>query len=66
MNINPFSPTTPHYDSYDDFYRFFEVPPKDVKEGAPIEVFPPVEPMQVERQEEIVKPEQYNINSLAK
>jgi len=50
MNINPFSPTTPHYDSYDDFYKFFEVPLKDIKEGMPVEVFPPVEPMRVEQQ----------------
>lgn len=58
MNINPFSPTTPHYDSYDDFYKFFEVSPKDIKEGMPVEVFPPIEPVRVEEQEKIVKPEQ--------
>jgi len=56
MNINPFSPTIPHYDSYGDFYKFFEVHPKDMKEGIPIEVFPPVEPMRVERQEKITEP----------
>jgi len=55
MNINPYSPTTPHYDSYEDFYKFFEVPPKEIKEGVLIDVFPPVEPPQKEK---IVKPEQ--------
>lgn len=49
MNINPFSSTVPHYDSYDDFYKFFEVYPKEVSEVTPIGVFPlpipkPVEP----------------------
>lgn len=59
MNINPYSSTTPHYDSYEDFYKFFEVPPRDVKEGImPIEVFPSVEPMRVEKQEKIVEPKQ--------
>ena len=56
MNINPFSPTTPHYDSYDDFYKFFEVSPKDTKEVMPIEIFPPIELIQREKQEKIVKP----------
>lgn len=44
MNINPFSPTTPHYDSYSDFYKFFEVQPKEAADVTPLEVFPPVEP----------------------
>lgn len=61
MNINPFNQTTPHYDSYDDFYKFFEVPSRDIKEGIPIEVFPPIEPIQVEKQEKITEPEQYII-----
>lgn len=55
MNINPYSPTTPHYDSYEDFYKFFEVSIKDNKEDIPIGVFPPVELIQKERQEEIIK-----------
>lgn len=55
MNINPYSLTTPHYDSYEDFYKFFEVPTKDIKEGIPIEVFPPIEQMEKEK---IAKPEQ--------
>ena len=58
MNINPYSSTTPHYDSYEDFYKFFEVPPKDIQESIPIEVFPPVEPTQVIKQEKIVEPKQ--------
>ena len=58
MNINPFSLTPPNYDSYDDFYKFFEVPPKEVKETIPIEVFPPAEPTQVEKQEKRVETEQ--------
>lgn len=58
MNINPFSPTTPHYDSYDDFYKFFEVPPRDIREGMPIEVYPPVELIRAERQEKIVESKQ--------
>jgi len=55
MNINPYSPTTPHYDSYEDFYKFFEVPPKEIKEGMPVDVFPPIEQMEKEK---IVRPEQ--------
>jgi hypothetical protein len=58
MNINPYSPTIPHYDSYEDFYKFFEVPQKDIKESIPIEVFPPVEPTQVKKQEITVEPKQ--------
>lgn len=58
MNINPYSPTPPHYDSYEDFYKFFEVPPKEIKEGMPIEVFPPVELIRVEKQEKITEPKQ--------
>ena len=58
MNINPYSPTTPHYDSYEDFYKFFEVSPRDIREGMTIEVYPPVEPIQAEKQEKIGKPEQ--------
>lgn len=58
MNINPYSPTIPHYDSYEDFYKFFEAQPKEMKEGMPIEVFPPVEQPQVEKKKEIVEPEQ--------
>jgi len=58
MNINPYSPTTPHYDSYEDFYKFFEVQPKEMKERIPIEVFPPMEQPQVEKREEMIEPEQ--------
>lgn len=43
MNINPYSQTLPHYDSYEDFYKFFEVRPEKIRENTPIEVFPPVE-----------------------
>jgi len=58
MNINPYSPTTPHYDSYEDFYKFFEVQPKEMKERISIEVFPPMEQPQVEKREEMIEPEQ--------
>lgn len=60
MNINPFGPTTPHYDSYDDFYKFFEVPPKDIKEGISLEVFPPIKPKPLHRkkQEKTIESEQ--------
>ncbi|MFH1866985.1 MAG: hypothetical protein ABIJ81_02790 [Patescibacteria group bacterium] len=59
MNINPYGLTIPHYDSYEDFYKFFEIPPKDGQESIiPIKVFPPVEPMQIKKQEKIVEPEQ--------
>lgn len=58
MNINPYSPTIPHYDSYEDFYKFFEVPQKEVKEGMPLEVFPPIELIREEKQKEIVEPKQ--------
>lgn len=58
MNINPYSPTTPHYDSYEDFYKFFEVPPREMKEGMPFEVFPPVEPLREKKQKETAGPEQ--------
>jgi len=51
MNINPFNLTTPHYDSYEDFYKFFEVPPKEVKEDMFLWAFPPPEPERKERQE---------------
>lgn len=57
MNINPFGPTKPHYDSYDDFYKFFEIYPKDVGEGMPIEVFPLVEPKQIEKPDKVVEDE---------
>lgn len=43
MNINPYGQTTPHYDSYEDFYKFFEVHPERAKEDVSVEVFPPVE-----------------------
>jgi hypothetical protein len=60
MNINPYNLTTPHYDSYEDFYKFFEVQPKEMKERMPIWVFPPVEQPQVEveKKEEVLEPEQ--------
>lgn len=51
MNINPFSLTKPHYDSYDDFYKFFEVYPKEINEGVPVGVFPPIQPGLDEKQE---------------
>jgi hypothetical protein len=53
MNINPYSPTAPHYDSYEDFYKFFEIVPKETKEGMLIEVFPPVEQPRVEKREKV-------------
>jgi|GEM_PF-2929230 len=62
MNINPYNPTTPHYDSYEDFYKFFEISPREIKESVPLEVFPPVEPMQVERQEKKAEPKEYPKN----
>ncbi len=43
MNINPFSITPPQYDSYEDFYKFFEVYPKEVENGVLFIVFPPVQ-----------------------
>jgi len=43
MNINPYGVTTPHYDSYEDFYKFFEVYPKEASNVPTVEVFPPVE-----------------------
>jgi len=55
MNINPYSLTTPHYDSYEDFYKFFEVPPREIKEGVSVDIFPPIEQMEKEK---ITKPEQ--------
>lgn len=55
MNINPYSPTTPHCDSYEDFYKFFEVFPKEIKEDVSFDVFPPIEQMEKEK---IIKPEQ--------
>jgi len=58
MNINPYSPTTPHYDSYEDFYKFFEVSPKEFKEGVFIDVFPPIELIQKVQEEKMVKHEQ--------
>lgn len=58
MNINPYNQTTPHYDSYEDFYKFFEVSPREIREGfVPIEVFPPVEPGQAEEQKEVTRKE---------
>lgn len=60
MNINPFGLTIPHYDSYEDFYKFFEVYPKEVKEGMPIEVFPPVKPPEpeIEKEEKSLRSEE--------
>ena len=49
MNINSYILTTPHYDSYEDFYKFFEVRPKETKEGAPVEVFPFIEEPGIEK-----------------
>lgn len=49
MNVNPFSSTTPHYDSYDDFYKFFEISPKEAEEGIFIKVFPPFKPIPMAR-----------------
>lgn len=37
------------------FISFFQVPQKEVKEGMPLEVFPPVEPIRVEKREKIAK-----------
>lgn len=52
MNINPYSPTAPHYDSYEDFYKFFEVHPKETKERMPVEVFPPLKEPKIEKRKE--------------
>lgn len=52
MNINPFSPTIPHYDSYDDFYKFFEVYPREVNGDMPAQVFPPIKPLEVFKEAE--------------
>lgn len=44
MNANPSNETTPHYDSYSDFYKFFEessVPEDHIE----IKTFPPTEPL---------------------
>lgn len=51
MNTNPYnSNAKPHYDSYEDFYKFFEVAPREFRGEVFPEVFPPAEVLKVEKE----------------
>lgn len=56
MNINPYGRTLPHYDSYDDFYKYFEVSPQQTEEDSrSIDVFPSSDMEKLRQKEEAIR-----------